>query len=156
MTTDERILRLKTPESCEQFAINVEKRGKPELALEARRRGVQLLASMHGAKTEAERDAWEVLYAYERVLSTKRGRATRASRTRPMIARYGIIETVERIVTRRTESTGYAALVEMGMEDMTAEAVVLRHPTAFSAKAIERSKERLAMNASPGSLREQT
>ena len=29
MTSDPRILRLKTPEACEQFAINVEKRGQP-------------------------------------------------------------------------------------------------------------------------------
>jgi hypothetical protein len=38
------IPRLKTPEDCEQFAINVEKLGKPELALRARRRAIELRA----------------------------------------------------------------------------------------------------------------
>ena len=38
---------------------------------------------------------------------------------------------------------GYTLLVDMGMEDMAFEAVVLRHPEAFSADAVERSRARL-------------
>jgi hypothetical protein len=37
---DDPIAKLKTPEDCEQFAFNVEKRGKPELALAARRKAI--------------------------------------------------------------------------------------------------------------------
>ena len=140
---DERIARLTTPEACEQFAINVEERGKPELALAARRRAVELRAAAHGASTAAEREALEAVYAYERVLSTKRGRKTRASRTWQMIERRGIIPAVEHVVTRSAESTGYTALVQMEMHEMEFEAVVLRHPDMFSAEAVRRSKERL-------------
>ena len=60
---DERIARLKAPEDCEQFAINVEERGKPDLAREARRRAVELRAATHGAETAAEREAFEAVYA---------------------------------------------------------------------------------------------
>jgi hypothetical protein len=140
---DDPIAKLKTPEDCERFAINVEDRGKPELALAARRRAVELRAAAHGASTAAEREALEAVYAYERVLSTRHGRKTTASRTWPMIHRRGIIQAVEHIVTRRAESTGYTALVQMGMEDKSFEAVVLRHPDVFSAEAVRRSKERL-------------
>ncbi len=56
---DERIARLQTPEACEQFAINVEERGKPELALEAGRRAIELRAAARGAATAAEREALE-------------------------------------------------------------------------------------------------
>ena len=48
---DERVARLKSPEDCEQFAKNVEERGKPELALQARRRALELRAEQRGAKT---------------------------------------------------------------------------------------------------------
>ncbi|MBI1875215.1 MAG: hypothetical protein HYS05_15190 [Acidobacteria bacterium] len=140
---DERVARLATPEACEQFAINVEERGKPELALAARRRAVELRAAAHGASTVAEREALQAVYAYERVLSTRHGRKTRASRTWQMIERRGIIPVVEHVVTRTAESTGYTALVQMGMQDMAFEAVVLRHPDVFSAEAVPRSKERL-------------
>lgn len=140
---DERVARLKTPEACEQFAINVEERGKPELAAEARRRAVELRAAAHGASTAVEREALEAVYAYERVLFARHGRKTTASRTWPMIDRYGIIKAVERIVRRKKETAGYTALVTMGLQDMAFEAVVLRHPEVFSKEAVEQSRERL-------------
>lgn len=140
---DERIKRLTTPESCEQFARNVEARGKPELALQARKRAVQLQAAQHQATTAAEREALEAVFAYERALYEKHGRRTRASRTWPMIKERGIIAAVEHLVTRRDETMGYKAVIEMGMPEMAFEAVVLRHPNLFSDEAIRRSRERL-------------
>jgi hypothetical protein len=140
---DERVARLKTPEECEQFAKNVEARGKRELALSARRRAVELRALAHNANSAAEREALEAVYAYERVLSGNKGKKIRATRTWQMIERHGIIGAVERVVNRPSEAKGYTALVEMGLEDKAFEAVVLRHPQVFSAGAVERSRERL-------------
>ena len=139
---DERVARLKTPEDCEQFALNVETR-LPEVAQEARRRAVELRAASHGATTDAEREALQAVYAYERVLFQKHGRHIKASRTWPMIERHGIIAAVERIVRRKDVTVGYKALVEMDMPDLAFEAVVCRHPEVFSPEALERSKERM-------------
>jgi hypothetical protein len=133
---------LKTPEECEQFAINVQAR-LPELALAARRRSVELRAAAHGAITTVEREALEAVYAYERVQSTKRGKKVYASRTWQMIKRHGIIAAVERAVNRDADTAGYTALVEMGMQDFAFEAVILRHPEVFSEEAVSRSTERL-------------
>jgi hypothetical protein len=135
--------KLKTPEACEKFARNVETRGKPELALAARRRAVQLRAAQHGATTPAEREALEAVYAYERVLYAKHGKNIRASRTWKMISERGILSAVEHLVTRSSETMGYRAVIEMGMPDMAFEAVVLRYPELFSREAVRRSKERL-------------
>ncbi|MBA3482559.1 MAG: hypothetical protein H0T51_12160 [Pirellulales bacterium] len=140
---DERVARIKTPEDCEQFIINVKER-LPELAQEARRRAVELRAEKHGATSAAEREALEAVYAYEQVLSQRRGKKIRASRTWQMIKRYGIIPAIERVVGRDDDATGYVALAEMGMSDLAFESVVARHPNAFSEKAISRSTERLA------------
>ncbi|MFC1461736.1 hypothetical protein ACFLQR_04380, partial [Verrucomicrobiota bacterium] len=90
---NELVARLKTPEECEQFAINVQNR-LPELAQAARRRGVEFRAALHGATTAAEREALQAVYAYERVLCEKRGKTVRASRTWQMIKRHGIITAV--------------------------------------------------------------
>jgi hypothetical protein len=49
-----------------------------------------------------------------------------------MIERRGIIDAVEQVVSRSSESLGHAVLVEMGMQDMAFEAVVMRHPDVFS------------------------
>jgi hypothetical protein len=140
---DERIARLKTPKDCEQFAINVEARGKPELALAARRRGIELEASARNASTPVEHEALQAVLAYERALSKGAGKKIKAARTWQMIERRGIIPAVEHIVSQRKDAKGYTVLVQMGMEDMAFEAVVLRHPEAFSEEAIEQSKTRL-------------
>ena len=139
---DERISSLKTPQECEQYAIMVAD-SLPELARAARRRSVELRAALHGATSDVEIEALQAVYAYERVLADKHGRNVRASRTWQMIKRHGVIKAVERAVNRPEETSGYKTLVEMGMSDLAFEAVVCRHPTIFSAEALERSQERL-------------
>ena len=140
---DERVAKLKTPEECAVFAKNVTERGRPDLALAAKKRAVQLRAESFGATSKVERECIEAVYAYEEVLSAKRGRRQPASRTWPMIKEYGVIEAVERVVKRKDDALGYTALVEMGLEEHAFEAVILRHPSAFSAEAVARSKERM-------------
>jgi hypothetical protein len=139
---DEKVERLTTPEECEQFAENVQKT-LPVLAQEARRKGVELRAAAHGAESAAEREALRAVYAYERVLSAKHGHTTRASRTWQMIKRRGIIGAVESAVNRKQETVGYAALVEMGMQDFAFEVVVSRHPDLFSPDTVERAQTRM-------------
>jgi hypothetical protein len=139
---DETVRRLRTPNECEQYIKNVQEK-YPDLALQARRRSVELRAETYGAKSEAENEALKAVYAYEEVLSAKRGRRTRASRTWQMIKRHGIIGAVERAVNRKQETTGYTTLVQMGMEDFAFEAVVLRHQQLFSLETIDRAKTRM-------------
>lgn len=141
---NELIAKLKTPEECVVFEKNVLDRGRPDLALEARKRAVELHAIQHGAATEVERECLEAVFAYEQVLSAKNGKKTRASRTWPMIERHGIIGAVERAVDRKVDTAGYTALVGMGLQDYAFESVILRHPQSFSQDAVARSQERIA------------
>ena len=140
---DPRVEKLKSPADCESFAQNAHDLGAPELAEQARKRAVQLRALSHGATTDAERECLEAVYAYEEVLSTRKGRRQRASRTWQMIHRHGVLPAVERIVTKRAESAGYTALAEMGLIDMAFEAVVMRNAELFSAEAVAKSRERM-------------
>jgi hypothetical protein len=91
---DEKVARLKTPEECERFAKNVRDK-HPALAKEARRRAVELRAAAYGAKSAAELEALQAVYAYEEVLSAKKGKRIYASRTWQMIKRHGILGAVE-------------------------------------------------------------
>ena len=125
-----------------QLAKNVRDK-YPDLAREARRRAIELRAIAHGNKSGVEIELLKALYAYEEVLSEKNKRRTRASRTWQMIDRHGIIGAAERAVDRKIEATGYKVLVEMGMHDLTFEAVIVRYPEAFSQEVVERAKSRL-------------
>lgn len=141
---NELVAKLKTPEECAIFAKNVTERGRPDLALAARKRAVHLRAESFGADSQVIRECIEAIFAYEEVLSTKAGRRQPATRTWQMIKRLGVIEAVERVVKRKVDAMGYTALVEMGLEEHAFEAVILRHQTEFSDEAIIRSKERLS------------
>lgn len=110
---------------------------------ERRRRAVQQRAAPRRPANDAEREAYEAVYAYEEARSKQKGKTIRASRTWPMVDEYGILGAVERIVRRPDDATGYRVLVQMGMEDMAFEAIVLRHPDAFSPEAVEHSRLRL-------------
>ncbi|MBX3648751.1 MAG: hypothetical protein KF766_13880 [Rhodocyclaceae bacterium] len=137
------VAKLKTPEECAIFEKNVTERGRPDLALAARKRALELRAEKYGAKTQAERECLKAVYAYERVLSEKNGRNTRATRTWQMIQRRGIIDAVERAVNRESETIGYLSLLEMGLEDYAFEAVILRHPDVFSPAAVAHAQARI-------------
>lgn len=142
---DELIAKLKTPEECIVFEKNVTERGRPDLALAARKRAVELRAISYGATNDVERECLEAIYAYEQVLSAKNGKKTLASRTWQMIKRHGIIEAVERAVNRKDDPYGYTALVQMGLENYAFEAVILRHPSAFSPAAVQHSQTRVSL-----------
>ena len=136
------ISKLKTPQECEQLALNVEKRS-PDMAVAARRKAVELRADSHGVKSKVEREALQAVYAYERTLFLKHGKNIRASRTWQMIDRHGILGAVERAVNRPNVTSGYTALIELGMADFAFEAVVCRYPDKFSAETVEKSRERM-------------
>ena len=142
---------LKTPEDCEQVALNVEAK-QPAFAIAARRKAIEIKASTHKATTEAEEQSLQAVYAYERLLTLERGRKTRATRQWQLITRLGIIVGMESIVKNPTGSTGYKALVKMGMQDWVFEAVVLRHPEVFSVEAVAQSKQSLDALMAPAAV----
>jgi uncharacterized protein YecA (UPF0149 family) len=140
---DETKQTLITAEDCENYAVNVEARGKPELASEARRLAIERRAAAHNATTQVERELLEAVYAYERALSIEKGKNTHASRTWQMIKRKGLIKAAETVVGRSTESMGYTTLAKMGLMDKAFEEVVVRHPDSFSAEAVSNAESRL-------------
>ena len=139
----ERVANLKSPEECVIFEKNVLERGRPDLAVAARKRALELRAEKYGAGSEPERLCLQAVYAYEGVLAARNGKPTRAARTWQLIRRHGIIGAVERAVNRDLETVGYTTLVDMGLEDYAFEAVVAGHPELFSADAVRSSQERI-------------
>lgn len=141
---DSRIKKLKTLQECEAFGKNATQRGLTYLAEESRQRAIQIRAENYGAKNDVERECVEAVYAYEEVLSVQKGKRQPATRTWPMLKKYGILPAVERIVLKREETAGFKALATMGLQDYAFEAVILRHEAYFTAEAVARAKDRLA------------
>ena len=91
-------------------------------------------------------DFWRSIISLEFVLSDENGKTTRLSRTRQKIARVGVKKTLQDLVLLATPSEGYNLLRDRGMLDMSAEAVVLRHPAEFDAQVLAAAKNRAAQN----------
>ena len=145
---DYRVERLRTPAECEIFAKNATARNHPELALAARRKAIDLLVSTHQTASPVEAEGFAAVYAYEALLTRRNGKKTRATGTWQAVKRYGIIEAVQRAVSRPPEGASTITLRDLGLEDLGFEALVVRHEASFSDAAIKLSRVRLA--ATPG------
>ena len=66
-----------------------------------------------------------------------------ASRTRQMIDRYGEIQALSRLMISADLQQGFKALRDRNQLDLTFEAIVVRHPEAFSDEAVEAARWRL-------------
>lgn len=144
---DYRIERLRTPAECESFARNATARHHPDLALEARRKAIRLQASTHETGSLVEAEGFAAVYAHELLLTRRNGKKTRATGVWQAIKRYGIIEAVQRAVSRPLDEDGQVTLQELGLADFAFEALVVRHEVSFSDAAITASKARLAKGA---------
>lgn len=60
---DPGIKRLKTVEACKRFAANAKRLDRPDLADQARKRGVEIKAEIHDAKTAAEKECLQAICA---------------------------------------------------------------------------------------------
>ncbi len=129
---------LKTPEECDHFIKTY-----TALIKQARQKAVELRAQRHSAPNEVEEELYKAVYVYEEILTQKNKRRTRASRTWQMVDKYGIVEAAERIVNRPIEPQGYTFLVESGMQKLTFEAIIAKHPEVFNSEVVMRAKQRL-------------
>jgi hypothetical protein len=65
------------------------------------------------------------------------------SRTRQMLKRHGVIETINRIAKLPASTKNFEKLCAARLEHLTAEAIVLDFPQYFSSQAIEVAHKRL-------------
>ncbi len=141
---DYRVERLRTPAECAIFVKNAIAGKRPDLALEAQRKAVDLQAATHETQSPVEKEAFAAVYAYEALLTRKNGKKTRATKTWQVVKSHGIIEAIQRAVSRPPDAAALASLRELGLQDLAFEALVLRHEAAFSAATVQISKARLA------------
>jgi hypothetical protein len=138
---DHRVARLRTPEECVIVAKNALAMKRPDIALEARRRAVDLQVSTHESPTPLETEALAAIYASEAAMSHQKGKKARATKTWQIVKEKGLLQAAERAVNSEAD---LAALAELGLEDLSFDALILRHPDSFSAAAVAASTARAA------------
>lgn len=115
-------------------------RGKSKLVEKAAfRRLIHLSASHHPGTSE--HDCWLMVHTIEQ-LRRGSGRTWRMNRMRPKIEREGEVAALEYCALHETD--GFSEVLDYGLPEMTAEAIVLRHQARFTSKAVTAAGDRLA------------
>lgn len=129
------------PKALRQIAANA--RGKGELAV-ASAAELRLYAVLPSEEPGTfEHDVWQSIHALEGTLTAERGKTTRLGRTRQKIARVGELDTIRDLVLGTKPSEGFFMLIERRMDDLTFEAVALRHPERFDQAVLDAATARL-------------
>lgn len=138
---DARVQRLGTPRECAIFERNAREHTREDLALQARRRWVELTAEEHVDAEEdgdpLRRELWEALSASEYVLGRN------ATGARQIIRRRGLVQAVDQLVRKSELSAGLAGLDHAGLLGYAWEHVVLRHAETFSEAAAQTARATL-------------
>lgn len=89
------------------------------------------------------RGFFEMLAAYEHLLSERDTRATRASPIRIRARTKGVVYCLEEWTTSKTPTEGYELLTEKGFPEFTGERLVLKYADRFSPAAVAAAKARI-------------
>jgi hypothetical protein len=121
--------------------VNAKRLGREDVWRDAFRR----LCALEGADQAdpLHRDFYEMLAAYEHLLSEKNARATRATPTRLKAKNKGVVHCLEEWALNKTPTEGYELLVAKGLSELTGEHLVLKYPEQFSPAAVAAAKARI-------------
>ncbi|MFM0392887.1 hypothetical protein [Paraburkholderia phytofirmans] len=108
-----RMTRLKTRAECVQFAKNVEV-AQPDLAMAARRHGIELLLDKQGFTAPLLPDIWGGVYAYEEVLYLTHDKNFKAGNTRKAVRNHGAVGGVE-VIVLKPATEGFARMEAAGL-----------------------------------------
>jgi hypothetical protein len=127
-------------DALRQIAINA--RGKSEIVEKAALRRLAAISATHVPGT-VEHDCWVMVHAVEELRRLNGRKVSRMNRMRPKIEREGEIAALEYCALNQTE--GFSEVMDYGMPELTAEAIVLRHRVQFSQAAIAAARTRLGL-----------
>ena len=138
-----RIEELNDADLLQKLMNNATRMGSERVAVAAFRKRVSVLSG-EDHESPVAFDFWRSIHTLEAALTEERGKTTRLARTRQKLTRSGVIKTLSDLATNAKPSEGFDLLIARDMGDLTAEAVILRHPQEFDEATKTAAAERLA------------
>jgi len=135
---------LQTPQQCQIVMKRALEQGDRDLYAAVFRRYCKLVGGKHDDPSDPlVRATYEAIAAYEQTLHEKHGRKVGASRTRQKIKNKGVYQSLIEWSQLHGNRPGFHALIEAGLSEFTAEAVVIRFADRFPADVVENCRETL-------------
>ncbi len=103
------------------------------------------LCSLEGMQYDdpLDRDFYDVLNAYEELLTLKHGRTTKAARTRQKLANKGVEQCLMDWALG-PPTDGFKLLIDKGLLELTAEFLVVKYESRFPPPVVEAAQKRLS------------
>jgi hypothetical protein len=138
------VAKLVTANDCRTVMARAKQRGMQDVYEAVFRRYCALVGNANDDPSDPlVRDFYETLAAYEQLLTEKNGSTTVATRTRQKIANKGVHQSLIEWTQGKTETNGFALLVEAGLPEYTAEYLVTKHPDRFPTDVVALARSRL-------------
>ncbi|MNU42879.1 hypothetical protein D3C71_316480 [compost metagenome] len=113
--------------------------GKSDCVVQAAFRRLVARSAAH-AQGSVEHDCWSMIHTIEE-LRRAQGRSWRMNRLRQKVAVDGEVEALRYCASKRTD--GFQEVLDLGLPELTAEAIVLRHPQVFGEPTRATAERRL-------------
>lgn len=134
---------MEDPVKLRALMANATRLGVPHVYDAAFKRLVHVQSE--GDPGSVEHDMWSVIAAIEEIKRQDAGKTVRLSYLRRDIQKLGMVPAMDKLVSKPDASERFEDLIARNLPELTAEAVVMRHTSDFSADAIARSSERLTL-----------
>lgn len=136
-----KIVQLADRDALRNLMENARRLNRDDVYWQAFRR----LCSLEGMQYDdpLERDFYDVLNAYEELLTQKHGRTTKAARTRQKLANKRVEQClIDWALGPPTD--GFKLLIDNGLPELTAEYLVVKYDKRFPRNAVESARKRLS------------
>ena len=130
----DKIARMTDPAGLRNLMNNARRLSREEIYMHAFKRLCELEGLNLG--DPLEREFYQVLNAYEELLTEKNGRTTKANRTRQKLRNKGVKQCLIDWATGNATG-GFELLVDKGLPELTAEYLVVRYGDRFDDEVVE-------------------
>ncbi len=144
------------PDKLRNLMANADRMGVTPVRDAAFRR--LALVQTEGEPGTIEHDTLQTVFAYEQLIREELGKAKRLTRTRTKLTKSGAVNALTDMPTTTADYAAFDTLVTRGLEDLTGEAVILRHGEAFDDATRDAATARLeaAQTAPVGETADET
>ena|SRR5438132_10828098 len=147
------VSKLTTPDDCRTVMARAKHRGMQDVYAAVFKRYCALVGNANDDPSDPlVRNFYETLAAYEQLLTEKNGSTTVASRTRQKIANKGVHQSLVEWTRGKTETNGFALLVEAGLPEFTGEYLVTKYADRFPADVVALARSRLLKHDIPPAM----
>jgi hypothetical protein len=140
------IEKLMVPKELRNVMNNAKTQNRDDIYWVAFRRLCALEGMNHN--DPLHRDFYQVLAAYESLLTQKNARTTKANRTRQKLSRHSVEKCLEDWALSSTPTQGFNLLVSAGLSELTAEYLVVKYADRFEPHVVKAAQQRLNKGSS--------